>query len=56
LLVDHLSLVLGMPAGNFVEIEVFRIDRLLVARCSRFFSMSSGRRMPQKLGINPTTV
>src|SRR6516225_10132272 len=28
--VDHLLLVLGMPAGNFFEIEVLRIDRLLV--------------------------
>jgi hypothetical protein len=27
-----------------------------LSRCSRFFSMSSRRRMPQKLGINPTAV
>src|SRR5260370_34366074 len=27
-----------------------------LSRCSRFFSMSSWRRMPQKLGINPTAV
>src|SRR3984893_9561189 len=28
--VDHLALVLVMPAGNFVEIEILGVDRLLV--------------------------
>src|ERR1700732_4023520 len=27
-----------------------------LSKCSRFFSMSSRRRIPQKLGINPTAV
>src|SRR6266446_1763884 len=36
LAVDHLPLVFGMPAGGFVEIEVLRIDRLLIDDLRQF--------------------
>src|SRR5579863_5533861 len=30
LLIDHLALIVGVLAWNFVEVAIFRIDRLLV--------------------------
>jgi hypothetical protein len=36
LLVDHLALIVGVLAGDFVEVAVLRIDRLLVDDLRQF--------------------
>jgi hypothetical protein len=58
LVVEPLQRTLGMATRRT---GMSRLDNqnaafVRLSMCSRFFSMSSRRRMPQKLGINPTAV
>jgi hypothetical protein len=58
LVVEALQRALGDGDEADRNVEVRQPEHRLVSlsRCSTFFSMSSRRRMPQKLGISPTAV
>jgi hypothetical protein len=58
LVVEALQRAFGDGDQADRDVEVRQPERRLrqVSRCSRFFSISSRRRMPQKFGISPTAV